>query len=137
MPTDNYTIDTRQFSRATRKFMTKTGGRFEKKLRAIALAVVREVVLLQTERGAVDTGLSRANWQTRVGTVTDYIVSKETDPNESAAANLAQIPNFGIGQIIFIYNNVEYTIYLEFGTEKMAPRAMLRDGLGRVAMRLS
>ena len=46
------------------------------------------------------------------------------------------LSNFGIGQVIFIFNNIEYTIYLEFGTEKMAPRAMVRDTLSEVGSSL-
>lgn len=130
-------FETEQFAKAANAFLKRTDGRFEQKLRRIAMAVLRNVVLLQTERKAVDTGLSRANWQVRVGEVTDDILSKDTDPIQNALTALAEIPNHGIGQVIFIYNNVEYTIYLEFGTDKMAPRAMLRDSMNMIAATLA
>lgn len=123
------------FDKATKRFLNKMGGDFEKKLRKIGLMVLRGTVL----KTPVDTGLLRNNWQLDVGTMNSNILeggSPEATTGE-AVANLSKLQNNGIGQVIFIYNNVEYAVYIEFGTEKIAPSAMLRDTLGEVAISLA
>ena len=122
----------KEFDRNTNRFIKKYRGKFSQKIRRIAMMVLQGVV----ERSLVDTGLSRNNWQVNVGSLTSDIIEGATDPVTNGSAALSQLRNDGIGEVIFIYNNVEYVIYLEFGTEKMPPVAMLRDSLGAVAVAL-
>jgi len=123
------------FSLALEKFISSAEGDFERLLRKIALQVLVGTVLLTP----VDTGLLQNNWQVNIGTVTADVLDANKDKGGAisrAIGKLAAIPNNGIGQVIFIYNNVEYAIFVEFGTEDMKPRAMLRDTLGAVAISL-
>jgi len=130
------TIDTEQFFKNLVAFQKKTSVQFGKLLRKVALMILKETVKNQEDRRAVDTGLSVGNWQVMVGRDNDDIKGVGASPVSDAVQQLYFLKNERIGEVIFIFNNVEYTVYLEFGTEKMAPRAMLRDAINSVSMQL-
>jgi len=130
------TIDTAAFIASLMAFQKKTKLQFGKLLRKVALMILRETVKNQHDRRAVDTGLSIGNWQCTVGRDNEDIMPIGTQPESAAVQQLYYLKNEGIGEVIFIFNNVRYTIYLEFGTDKMAPRAMLRDAISSVTQQL-
>lgn len=39
----------------------------------------------------------------------------------------------GLGSDAVVYNDAEYAIYVEYGTPKMHPRAMMRTGVSKVS----
>jgi hypothetical protein len=125
-----------QFQKAVGDFVDRTDGRFDQKIRKIALMVLQGVI----EKNPVDTGLSQNNWQLDVGTVNEDIIPAGQNAGgviERGISGLGKLRNHGIGEVIFIFNNVEYTIFLEFGTDKMPPFAMVRDTLRDVAVSLA
>lgn len=117
------------------KFLKDNNDKFSQILRKVVLTVLTGIV----KYNPVDTGLSQNNWQVDFGRVNDDILDADTNENapiKRAERVLERMPNGGIGQIVFIYNNVFYTVYLEFGTEKMPAFAMVRTALGEVAVQL-
>lgn len=84
----------------------------------IALDIYRNTI----RKTPVDTGLLRNSWFIALNEVTDQIgLAGETLPSGQELAALETVP----GDTLFIFNNVEYAEYIEFGTDRIAPRLML------------
>ena len=98
---------------------------FEKMLRFIALTGLKRIV----ERTPVDTGRARGNWQVTLNSPTD----RKTEQLDQSGAGtvgkgmaiLRQLPNHGIGQVIWISNNVEYIVDLEEGHSPQAKAGVM------------
>ena len=104
------------------KFGAKAIGNAEKVVRKIALDMHSRIV----ERSPVDTGRFRANNSVSIGgnpgtTTTETGISK---PN---------VDGFQIGQVVFLYNNLEYAMKLEMGHSKQAPSGVYRLSFREVA----
>lgn len=86
--------------------------------RKIALQALRSVVL----KTPVDTGRARGNWQTAIGQTTEdeKLMADPVGEGESVLRHV------GFYQIVFLFNNVNYIIYLEDGTSEQAPNGMVQ-----------
>lgn len=100
--------------------------------RKLTLDIAKDAILLTP----VDTGRLRGGWQVAIGET----VQGPTGEDKSGAAALAaaaavaaQIPAYSKSVIA---NNVEYAIYVEEGTERMAPRRMLARSIERARQAL-
>ena len=83
----------------------------------------------------VETGRARGGWQLDVGHISESALGEPDSGGgatmERGMSRLRRASRGLAGKIIYIYNNVEYIVYLEFGTDKMAPFAMLRTAMTR------
>ncbi len=88
-------------------------------VRKVALDGARQLIT-QTP---VDTGRAKANWSIAKNTLpSDAFNSKIV--NLSKQTRLAQ--TYECGETMYLYNNLEYMIPLEFGTSKQAPAGWIR-----------
>lgn len=99
-----------------------------KKINHNASAFIRKVVLdgltSLIRQSPVDTGRFKANWSTSVGminpgTTEDTVVNLS---NQSKGIN-----KYKLGQTMFLHNNLQYAIPLEYGTSKQAPKGWIRN----------
>jgi hypothetical protein len=126
------------FSVDLAKFGQKAIDNSEKIVRKIAFDMHRKIV----ERTPVDTGRAKANNQISVGSVPSSTTeSKDTTPLGQAGAGTLSAANisadkFKLGDTIFLYNNVEYILSLEYGHSKQAPAGMFRITFEEVVQHL-
>jgi hypothetical protein len=102
---------------------------------ALAFEAVRGTVLLTP----VDTGRARANWQVTLDTPATGFNDRARDKTGSKTieAGVATVERAKPYQPIWMHNGVPYITYLEHGTEKMSPRAMVARTMERLrAMKL-
>ena len=99
-------------------------------LRKIAFQTLSGIV----EKNPVDTGRSRANWQVSVNQQPgdQELDISGTDAGATLAAGIATLGNVPSFSVIYIYNNVEYIVYLEQGSSAQAPAGMVRVTIAEV-----
>lgn len=123
--------------------MNRSGVRFDVNINAIAARVGIRADLIKRKLALdiwselmattpVDTGRARAGWSMGQ-TVTGYV------PQKGGVYQAPNTPTPPTGDIIVIYNNVEYIIGLNSGTSKQAPAMFVESavekalgGLGNV-----
>ncbi len=71
-----------------------------------------------------DTGRARANWSTSVGILPINKGSGNTSINMTEQTSA--IKDYNFGQTMYLYNNLEYIMPLEFGNSKQAPEGWIR-----------
>jgi hypothetical protein len=112
----SFTIDLTRFGQKTENQMSK---------------IVRKIVLdLHTRlvmRAPVDTGRFRANNSISLNTLPTG-ATLVLDPNGAGTIQVGQqvMAAFKLGDTIFLYNNVEYALALEYGHSKQAPAGVYR-----------
>ena len=94
-------------------------------LTAALQATVAEAGARIVDRTPVDTGLLRGNWQLSTGLVGEVL--DRLDPDGSAAKSeiQADAQNLELGQRVAIVNSLDYAAFVEYGTSKMPPAAMV------------
>ena len=132
----------RQLVLALDKGAKITEEHFAEMLKKLAINAFRELVM----RSATDTGYLRSKWSVTTSTPPNT-ATKGRRPRGWKKGNSpiypdANYPNVSIkaGDIIVLYNNTEYAIYLETGTPRMAAQPMVEPTyrmLQAVARRLS
>lgn len=99
------------------------------------IKIVADLLTAVVKLTPVDTGRLRGGWQASVGQM-NSADDTGNDKNGSATvgAGVSAVKNSGtmIGKTVYIYNNVFYAVYIEFGTPNMAPFGMLREALSWV-----
>ena len=109
------------------------------KFDAIMIKVVSDLVTSVVFLTPVDTGRLRGGWQVGVGSM-DLSSEMPPDPGGNQTVKRAQdairaAASGGktlMGKIVYVYNNVFYVEYIEYGTDKMAPFGMLRESIAIV-----
>ena len=98
----------------------------------VAVDLTRNLVL----NTPVDTGRARANWIVTVGKPSNRTlqITDKTGSKTVAKAEKINIP--AEGDLIFISNNLPYIVYLDKGTDKMAPFNIVQRSLKAVANRV-
>lgn len=118
----------------------RTSGRVQQLLREgipasrqQLVASIGEIVLQRTaEQNPVKTGRSRQAWQTAASQLTG------TGGQESSSGDAAaQLTQEATRTTISATNHVPYIGYLEYGTSRMAPFAMLRSSLAGVLSQIA
>jgi hypothetical protein len=111
------------FSLDLAKFGQKAVDNAEKVTRKIAFDMYKLIV----RRMPVKDGRAKANTQISINSLPENSIM-EFDKSGSATISRAGtvINNFKLGDTIFIYNNVEYIVPLEYGLSKQAPGGMFR-----------
>lgn len=93
--------------------------------RVIAFELLRRIII----KTPVDTGRARNNWQV---TINEPAEGESNDP-QASSTGVSTINSVGLGQTIFITNNVPYIIFLEEGSSGQAPAGMLEISISEVA----
>lgn len=102
------------------------------RVRARRPVVTREIAGLVLgrvmERNPVDTGRSRAAWG-EAGSQVGVSVAASTTAASQAGDGVGRGEDTGQQTRLEFENRVEYTPFLEYGTSRMAARAMVRGAL--------
>ena len=99
-----------------------------KKVKYSGSAFVRKVVLdgmrQLIRQSPVDTGRFKANWNASISDISE-------GTTESTKSNFSKqsegISAYKLGQTIFLHNNLQYAIPLEYGTSEQAPKGWIRN----------
>jgi HK97 gp10 family phage protein len=119
-------METVNSGRALKKALLKVDGLLMDDiaiiLRKLAIDAFRELV----QRSPTDTGFLRSNWSVAVDT-TPLVDTQKNTKKEKNSFMSAQFPNVVIkgDAMVTIYNNTEYAIYIENGTERMRAQPMI------------
>lgn len=121
------------FSVDLAKFGQKAIDNSEEIVRKIAFDMHSRIV----NRMPVDTGRARANTQISLHNLPSN-ATLETDKsgNATIASGNRELSQFKLGDTVFIYNNVEYILSLEFGSSKQAPAGMFRISFDEIVQHL-
>lgn len=122
----------REHNAKIRKWADRTTPeQFDRIVRKIAVDVLSGTV----ELTPVLTGRLRGGWQLDVGRISESALGEADKAGwrtiSQGLAKLRRATGGLAGKVIYIYNNVEYAVYIEFGTDTIAPFAMLRTALSR------
>lgn len=122
------------FSLDLAKFGQKAIDNAEKIVCKIAFDIHSRIV----KRMPVDTGRAKANQQISINTLpTDSILSIDKEGTVTIASGNQELAHFKLGDTVFLYNNVEYIIPLEFGhSELQAPNGMFRISFEEIVQHL-
>ena len=111
------------------KFGDKAIKNADKVIRKIGLDLHGKIV----KRMPVDTGRAKANTQTSLNNLpSDSVIETDKTGIRTISSAGRQLASFTLGDTIFIYNNVEYILALEYGSSKQAPKGMFRISLEEV-----
>ena len=119
----NFTLD-------MSKFANKSIGEIEQVVRKTAIDLTTSII----KSTPVDTGRARANWFV---SFEDAIENTTEDTSSAKAISNAtnKLLNGKIGKYIYIQNNLDYAIKLEYGASKQAPAGIVRVNVERFAKR--
>jgi hypothetical protein len=132
------------FSVDLAKFGQKAVNNAEKIVRKTGFDMHARIV----KRTPVDTGRAKANTQISVNSLPSSSSLAKDTTKSSPIADAGQIDfglqskaltavgKFNLGDTIFIYNNVEYILSLEFGSSKQAPAGMFRISFDEIVQHL-
>ena len=74
----------------------------------------------------VDTGRLRGGWLVSFGTPSEQVTQTEDKAGGlTITKGQSAIGNAELGQVLIIENNVEYGVFINNGTDKIAPRRMV------------
>jgi hypothetical protein len=115
------------------RFASKTSRRGGMVIRKICFDLFSMVV----RRWPVDTGRSRAANQISLNSLPAGAVM-EFDPNGTVtiARGGAALASYKLGDVVYISNNVEYALVLEFGHSDQAPEGAYRISVAEMANHL-
>ncbi len=121
------------FSVDLAKFGYKAVNNAEKIVRKIVFDMHSRIV----KRMPVDTGRARANTQISIHNLPYHSVLKtDKSGNATISSGGQEVARFNLGDTVFIYNNVEYVLALEFGYSKQAPAGMFRISFDEIVQHL-
>ena len=105
----------------------------DKITRKIAFDMHSRIVM----RMPVDTGRARANTQISINSLpSESTLEVDKSGNASIAKGKRTLAQFKLGDTIFLYNNVEYILALEYGSSTQAPQGMFRISFNEIAIHL-
>jgi hypothetical protein len=121
------------FSLDLARFGQRAIDNADKIARKIAFDIHSRIV----RRMPVDTGRARANTQISLNHLpSGATLEIDQSGNRTIRGGNAVLRNFELGDTIFIYNNVEYILALEFGSSLQAPQGMFRISFNEIAQHL-
>lgn len=121
------------FSVDLAKFGQKAIDNSEEIVRKIAFDMHSRIV----KRMPVDTGRARANTQISLHNLpSNATLEIDKSGNATIASGNRELSQFKLGDTVFIYNNVEYILSLEFGSSKQAPAGMFRISFDEIVQHL-
>lgn len=138
-------FETSSFEFELSKFGEKAIANSEAFIKKIAFELYSRVV----KRTPVDTGRAKANTQLSINSTPKFstlaIDKTESSPIADAGSidisasdkALETVGRFQLGDTIFLYNNLEYILPLEFGhSQKQAPSGMFRISFEEIVQKL-
>ena len=112
------------------RFANKSLGEIEQVVRKTAIDLTTSII----KSTPVDTGRARANWfvsfESAIEDTTD-----NTNFNSALADGINTLLKGKIGKYIYIQNNLDYIVKLEYGASKQAAQGMVRINVERFAQR--
>jgi hypothetical protein len=121
------------FSVDLAKFGQKAVNNSEKIVRKIGFDMHSRIV----QRMPKDTGRATANQQISINSLpSGSILEFDKAGNATISKGSAALATFKLGDTIFLYNNVEYILALEFGSSKQAPQGMFRISFEEIVQHL-
>lgn len=121
------------FSLDLAKFGQKAIDNSEKVVRKIGFDMHSRIVM----RMPRDTGRATANQQISINTLpSGSILEFDKSGNSTISNGGTTLARFKLGDTIFLYNNVEYIMPLEYGHSKQAPTGMFRISFEEVVQHL-
>jgi hypothetical protein len=121
------------FSMDLAKFGQKAVDNSEKIVRKIGFDMHSRIV----QRMPKDTGRATANQQISLNSLPEESVLEfDKSGNATISKGGAALARFKLGDTIFLYNNVEYIVPLEYGNSKQAPSGMFRITFEEVVQHL-
>ena len=127
--------NTAEFNAKVRNFaQVLAPKKFELFFKKVALTALKKLV----EKTPVDTGRARGNWQLTINYPADWEIDTEDRTGSGTIAKgrnrLRGLPQHGIGQVVFISNNVPYAKDLDEGRRShQAPRGMLQPTIDELS----
>lgn len=109
--------------------------RTKEQMRRVVKKVVLDLYSDVIRRSPVDTGRFRANHQIDLNNMNATTImefkgkgkkAQVTFPAPNAAQGVGKLEAYELGETVFIYNNVEYAMELEFGHSQQAPQGVYR-----------
>ena len=119
----------------TKKLTSKVNANTSKFTRKIILDGMTRLI----RQSPVDTGRFKANWSTSVGGIesgeVETIDGKTPYNRKSGHSDFPRsvngVANYKLGQTMFLHNNVQYALALEYGKSKQAAKGWIRNtGIG-------
>jgi hypothetical protein len=118
--------DVNRFTLDIQRFVNKTKNNLDLVVRRVAFDIFSRVI----EKSPVDTGRFRANWQVAIGSIPGGILEAFDKSGVDTILRVqATVMNAKAGDVIYLVNNVHYSVRLEFGWSKQAPAGMVRTTL--------
>lgn len=123
-------IDTTEFNVAIDRFVALAKGR----TRAFAIEFIQDMnqAIVANPQHPVDTGFLRGSWYAQLNSrpAGTRGVTDKSGAGAIARVNLiaAQLK---LGDVYYMVNGANYAVFVEFGTERTAPRAFVRGPLSR------
>jgi len=119
------------FSIDLSRFKVKSEQQMKTVIQKITMEAFERVVL----KTPVDTGRARANWSPSIGAPTAASYPERMDKSGGVSIAAAQRAAFDWNCIgsIFLCNNVNYILPLEYGSSRQAPAGMVRVTLGEIS----
>ena len=105
-----------------RKFSKLLKDEPPKVVRGLALSLLARIVSLTP----VEEGFAQGYWNVSIGSVGSPKLISKTSKTAVIDAGARVIEQVKAGDIVYIYNNVPYTIFLELGTRHYRPFAMVQ-----------
>ena len=104
----------------TKKLTDKVNKNANVFIRKIVLDGMRRLI----RESPVDTGRFKANWSTSINNM-------HQDTTESTTIQFNKqskdIRNYELGQTMYLHNNLQYAVPLEYGSSKQAPKGWIRN----------
>lgn len=105
------------------KFVAKAKGNIDIVIRKIALDLFRRVIM----KSPVDTGRFKGNWQVAIGSIPAGVLAIDDKTGSATISKMtAAVLGLKAGQVIYLVNNLEYALPLEYGHSKQAPAGVVR-----------
>lgn len=104
----------------TKKLATKVNHNAEAFVRKIVLDGLTRLI----RESPVSTGRFKANWSTSITAITPG-TTEETVSNLTRQSS--GISRYKLGQTMYLHNNLQYAVPLEYGTSKQAPKGWIRN----------
>lgn len=121
------------FSVDLAKFGQKAIDNGEKIIRKIGFDMHSRIV----QRMPKDTGRATANQQISINSLPlGSVLEFDKSGNATISKGVDALARFKLGDTIFLYNNVEYIIPLEYGHSKQAPAGMFRISFEEIVQHL-
>jgi hypothetical protein len=111
------------FSAQIAEFVAKAKGNADLVVRKVALEMFSRVI----QKSPVDTGRFKGNWQVAIGSLPAGTLEIN---DKGGTATIARVTATALGvkagDVIYLVNNLEYALPLEYGHSKQAPSGMVR-----------